>query len=199
MQMNMGSEDVNEDLFGLEYEDFGEEIDSLMNITNISSGVTYPSFQPMIEVIGQYGVGMKGPTFHEVLGAPVRVFRLVDGEKKAPISSGCERNWSIFENIHSKRRNMLDHQRLNDLGDVARGTGAKGVRFDTKVRAKASSSIISLTRGITLSSRTLPSHLLIDEDEDGDMVDSVDEEDGEGYKYDDRNDDDNDFVDSKEE
>ena len=37
-QMNMGSEDVNEDLFGLEYEDFGEEIDSLMNITNISSG-----------------------------------------------------------------------------------------------------------------------------------------------------------------
>ena len=38
MQMNMGSEDVNEDLFGLEYEDFGEEIDSLMNITNISSG-----------------------------------------------------------------------------------------------------------------------------------------------------------------
>ena len=34
----MGSEDVNEDLFGLEYEDFGEEIDSLMNITNISSG-----------------------------------------------------------------------------------------------------------------------------------------------------------------
>ena len=84
-------------------------------------------------------------------------------------------------------------------GDVARGTGAKGVRFDTKVRAKASSSIISLTRGITLSSRTLPSHLLIDEDEDGDMVDSVDEEDGEGYKYDDRNDDDNDFVDSEEE
>ncbi|RVW37984.1 hypothetical protein CK203_084186 [Vitis vinifera] len=28
---------------------------------------------------------------------------------------GCERNWSIFENIHSKRRNRLDHQRLNDL------------------------------------------------------------------------------------
>ena len=28
--------------------------------------VTYPSFQPMIEAIGQYGVRMKGPTFHEV-------------------------------------------------------------------------------------------------------------------------------------
>ncbi|KAL6335945.1 hypothetical protein AAG906_003570 [Vitis piasezkii] len=110
--MNMGSEDVNEDLFGLEDEDFGEEINSRMNVTNISSGemvvqnrrsrkmyqtttndaykkeareracmlitrwmyeavipfnaVTYPSFQPMIEAIGQYGVGMKGPTFHEV-------------------------------------------------------------------------------------------------------------------------------------
>ena len=28
--------------------------------------VTYSSFQPMIEAIGQYGVGMKGPTLHEV-------------------------------------------------------------------------------------------------------------------------------------
>ena len=36
--MNMGSEDVNEDLFGLEDEDFGEEINSRMNVTNISSG-----------------------------------------------------------------------------------------------------------------------------------------------------------------
>ncbi|KAL6323003.1 hypothetical protein AAG906_023620 [Vitis piasezkii] len=140
--MNMGSEDVNEDLFGLEDEDFGEEINSRMNVTNISSGgsnrggsggrmffskkprqigpmdhiftpnakivvqnrrsgkmnqttindaykkearervcilitrwmykaaipfnaVTYSSFQPIIEAIGQYGVGMKGPTLHE--------------------------------------------------------------------------------------------------------------------------------------
>ncbi|KAL8515891.1 hypothetical protein ACS0TY_014550 [Phlomoides rotata] len=30
-------------------------------------------------------------------------------------SSGCERNWSIFENVHSKRRNRLLQQRLNDL------------------------------------------------------------------------------------
>ena len=28
--------------------------------------VTYMSFQPMIEAIGLYGVGMKGPTLHEV-------------------------------------------------------------------------------------------------------------------------------------
>ena len=37
-QMNMGSEDVNGDLFGLKDEDFGEEINSKMNVTNISSG-----------------------------------------------------------------------------------------------------------------------------------------------------------------
>ena len=37
-QMNMGSEYVNEDLFGLEDEDIGEEINSRTNVTNISSG-----------------------------------------------------------------------------------------------------------------------------------------------------------------
>lgn len=30
-------------------------------------------------------------------------------------ASGCERNWSIFEFIHTKKRNQLEHQRLNDL------------------------------------------------------------------------------------
>ncbi|KAK8949679.1 hypothetical protein KSP39_PZI005448 [Platanthera zijinensis] len=30
-------------------------------------------------------------------------------------SSGCERNWSVFEQIHTKRKNHLEHQRLNDL------------------------------------------------------------------------------------
>ncbi|KAK8938450.1 hypothetical protein KSP39_PZI011345 [Platanthera zijinensis] len=30
-------------------------------------------------------------------------------------SSGCERNWSVFEQIHTTRRNHLEHQRLNDL------------------------------------------------------------------------------------
>ena len=36
--MNIGSENVNENFFGLEDEDFGEEINSRMNVTNISSG-----------------------------------------------------------------------------------------------------------------------------------------------------------------
>nr|XP_043633301.1 uncharacterized protein LOC122604472 [Erigeron canadensis] len=30
-------------------------------------------------------------------------------------SSGCERNWSVFERIHTKRKNRLEHQRLIDL------------------------------------------------------------------------------------
>ena len=30
------------------------------------NAVTYLSFQPTIKAIGQYGVGMKGPTLHEV-------------------------------------------------------------------------------------------------------------------------------------
>ncbi|XP_061359929.1 uncharacterized protein LOC133303974 [Gastrolobium bilobum] len=30
-------------------------------------------------------------------------------------ASGCERNWSAFEHIHSNKRNKLEHQKLNDL------------------------------------------------------------------------------------
>ncbi|KAK7404285.1 hypothetical protein VNO78_05057 [Psophocarpus tetragonolobus] len=30
-------------------------------------------------------------------------------------SLGCERNWSVFEQIHSKKRNRLEHQKLHVL------------------------------------------------------------------------------------
>ncbi|TYK04089.1 uncharacterized protein E5676_scaffold2119G00230 [Cucumis melo var. makuwa] len=30
-------------------------------------------------------------------------------------ASGCERNWSVFEQLHSKKRNRLAQSRLNDL------------------------------------------------------------------------------------
>ncbi|XP_028112447.1 uncharacterized protein LOC114310603 [Camellia sinensis] len=30
-------------------------------------------------------------------------------------SSGCEKNWSVFEHLHSKKRNRLAQKRLNDL------------------------------------------------------------------------------------
>ena len=82
-------------------------------------------------------------------------------------------------------------------GDVGRATGVEEARFDA--RARASSSIKPPPRGIASSSKTLSSHSLIDEDEDGEMVDSANEEDGEGYKCGDGNDDDDDFVDLEEE
>eukprot|EP00253_Pinus_taeda_P010894 PITA_10894 len=30
-------------------------------------------------------------------------------------ATGCEQNWSVFERIHTKKRNRLDQKRLNDL------------------------------------------------------------------------------------
>lgn len=30
-------------------------------------------------------------------------------------AAGCERNWSVFERVHTKKRNRLDQKRLNDL------------------------------------------------------------------------------------
>ncbi|RVW53215.1 hypothetical protein CK203_115599 [Vitis vinifera] len=341
------------------------------------NAVTYPSFQPMIEAIGQYGVGMKGPTFHEVrvtnlkkelaltkdlmkdhmvewgkngcsimsdgwtdrkertlvnfwatqhderftgqrellrpaktrfatafitlsrlheqknnlrkmftssdwsdnFGSPSSCASLVDGEKKAPMgyiyeamnrakdaivrsfngneekyketstslirggdsassAFACSRDYSGNElAVRTRKTKAPVHQVVNGIGaslrifiargeigrmededshggaqddfvfdddnltwgDVARAAGAEEARFDTRARARASSSIIPPTRGIASSSRTLPSYSLIDEDEDGDMVDSADEENGEGYKCGDGNDDDDDFVDLEEE
>ena len=81
-------------------------------------------------------------------------------------------------------------------GDIARVTGVEEARFDT--RPRASSSIIPPPRGITSSSRTLPSRSLINEYGDGEMVDLAIEEDGVGHKCDDGNDDD-DFVDLEDE
>lgn len=47
-------------------------------------------------------------------------------------SSGCERNWSVFERIHTKRRNRLEHQRLNDLVYVAYNLRLKNRFIPTK-------------------------------------------------------------------
>ena len=82
-----------------------------------------------------------------------------------------------YEDSHGGVQNdfVFDDNNLN-LGDVARATRVEEARFDTRVRAN--SSIIPPPRGIYSSSRTLSSHSLIDEDEDGDMVDSANEDDG---------------------
>ncbi|RVW26645.1 hypothetical protein CK203_096504 [Vitis vinifera] len=281
--MNMGSEDVNEDLFGLDDEDFGEEINSRMNVTSNQgeSGVTYPSFQSMIEAIGQYGVGMKRPTLHEgtmfmqsidassiiKMGEKMfellnkwvekvgeenviqviidnhssyvmagylykamnrakdtlmrsfngnkekykEIFKIIDKrltrdpvkqEKVVAEVSLCVNAQGLFGNelaVRTRNTRASVHRVVNGIGASLKI--AEESRFDTRARAraKANSSIIPPTRGIASSSRTLPSHLLIDEDEDEDMADSTNQEDEKGYKCDDGNDDDDDFVDLKEE
>ena len=86
---------------------------------------------------------------------------------------------------------VFDYDNLT-WSDVTRATGAKEAKFDTRIRPN--SSIIPPPRGIGSSFGTLPSRSVIDEDEDGEMVNSTEEEDGEGYKCDDESDDD-DFVD----
>nr|DAD32086.1 TPA_asm: hypothetical protein HUJ06_010937 [Nelumbo nucifera] len=50
--------------------------------------------------------GCHTPTLREV---PMKVL------SQTCSSSRCVRNWSVFEHVHTKRRNMLEHQRLNDL------------------------------------------------------------------------------------
>ncbi|XP_059076669.1 uncharacterized protein LOC131875947 [Cryptomeria japonica] len=52
---------------------------------------------------------MFGPKTPNLQQVAIRIF-------SQPFSaSGCERNWSMFEHIHSKRRNRLSVERLNDL------------------------------------------------------------------------------------
>ncbi|XP_028065080.1 uncharacterized protein LOC114268155 [Camellia sinensis] len=43
-------------------------------------------------------------------------------------ASGCERNWSTFESIHTKKRNKLEHKRLNVLVHV---------KYNTKLRERS--------------------------------------------------------------
>ncbi|XP_042029544.1 uncharacterized protein LOC121776435 [Salvia splendens] len=57
-------------------------------------------------------------------------------------ASGCERNWSTFSQIHTKRRNRLEHKRLNSLVFVSynrkmanrfaklRELGSKGKKYN---------------------------------------------------------------------
>ncbi|XP_072076686.1 uncharacterized protein [Arachis hypogaea] len=45
-------------------------------------------------------------------------------------SSGCERNWSLFYQIHNKRRNRLEHDRLNDIVYVTYNLHLKSNEID---------------------------------------------------------------------
>ncbi|KAL6336157.1 hypothetical protein AAG906_011039 [Vitis piasezkii] len=95
--------------------------------------------------------------------------------------------------VISFNRNEEKYKEIFKIIDK-RSPRAEEAKFAPK--AKVSLSIIPPPRRITSSSRTLSSRSLIDEDEE--MVDSAKEEDGEGYKCDDGNNDD-DFIDLEDE
>ncbi|GKV27719.1 hypothetical protein SLEP1_g36855 [Rubroshorea leprosula] len=46
-------------------------------------------------------------------------------------ASGCERNWSVFEQIHSKKRNRLEHQKMHDLVFIKYNQALKA-RYDLR-------------------------------------------------------------------
>ncbi|KAL8535057.1 hypothetical protein ACS0TY_010904 [Phlomoides rotata] len=50
--------------------------------------------------------------FQDRLGSFGRSIALDSSKTMQP---GCERNWNVFERIHTKKRNKLEHSRLNDL------------------------------------------------------------------------------------
>ncbi|KAL6329081.1 hypothetical protein AAG906_007371 [Vitis piasezkii] len=191
--MNIGSEYVNEDLFGLEDEDIGEEINSRTNVTNISSGdmvvqnrrsgkmnqttindaykkeareracmlitrwmyeaaipfnvVTYPSFQPMIEAIGQYGVGMKDQLFMRLLelkrphlywtpcAAHCLDLMLEDIGKLPNIKRTLERAISLNGYIYNRSRLLNMMRRFTGQRELLR-LAPMGYIYETMNRAK---------------------------------------------------------------
>ncbi|RVW44197.1 hypothetical protein CK203_089456 [Vitis vinifera] len=178
------------------------------------NAITYLSFQPMIEVIDQYGIGMKGPTLHEVSGPLVRVLCLVDGENKASMGyiyeamnrvkdaivgslNGNEDKYKEIFKIIDKRWEIQLHRFLHveemEDGDSHGGAQDDFVFDDNNLTWGDVAKAIGAKEA-----RTLPFRSLINEDEDGEAVDSIDEEDGEGYKCDDGNDD-VDFFDLEDE
>lgn len=49
-----------------------------------------------------------GPTTPNIQKLAIRIF------SQPCNASSCERNWSMFEHIHSKRRNRLSVEKMND-------------------------------------------------------------------------------------
>ncbi|XP_057990608.1 histone chaperone RTT106-like [Hevea brasiliensis] len=101
-------------------------------------------------------------------------------------ASGCERNWSIFEHIHSKKRNRLAQNRLNDLevmdrdelvfedddltwNVVAAATGAEENAYNT--RLSKGKNVASTSQQKRKASSTRTSSLLEDEEENDDDED----------------------------
>ncbi|XP_020965631.1 zinc finger protein BRUTUS-like At1g18910 isoform X4 [Arachis ipaensis] len=55
---------------------------------------------------------------------------------QASASSGCERNWSLFDQIHTTRRNRLEYDRLSDIVYVTYNLSLKSRKERKKKKAK---------------------------------------------------------------
>ncbi|CAH1439434.1 unnamed protein product [Lactuca virosa] len=84
------------------------------------------SFKMMLEVVGRFGTGIPPPTRyalsdtllkHELVGGTTphltKIAMMILSLTSS--SSGCERNWSTFEGVHTKKRNRLEASKLNNL------------------------------------------------------------------------------------
>ncbi|XP_025669915.2 uncharacterized protein [Arachis hypogaea] len=75
----------------------------------------------LLDVIERYAYG--DADLNTKLTSEKIIFKNAEGDfgrqsaihEQSTVMPGCERNWSIFEHIHSKKRNRLEHQKLNDL------------------------------------------------------------------------------------
>ncbi|XP_052114416.1 uncharacterized protein LOC127745586 [Arachis duranensis] len=75
----------------------------------------------LLDVIERYAYG--DADLNSKLTSEMRIFKNAEGDfgiqsvihERSTVMPGCERNWSIFEHIYSKKRNRLEHQKLNDL------------------------------------------------------------------------------------
>ena len=64
-----------------------------------------------------YGIILHVDEWWRLFGTDARILQKLATRllSQTASSSGCERNWSLFDRIHTKRRNKLEHKRLNDL------------------------------------------------------------------------------------
>ncbi|XP_047335648.1 uncharacterized protein LOC124939189 [Impatiens glandulifera] len=95
-------------------------------------------------------------------------------------SSGCERNWSAFEMVHTKRRNYLHQQKMNDLVFVMYNMKLN----DTQVLRKYVEDVSSDDEWITkendaYNSSSSQTRLFIDSTESRENEEEICEEDGE--------------------
>ena len=67
-------------------------------------------------IVTVYGIILHVDEWWRLFGTDARILQKLAIRllSQTTSSSGCERNWSLFDRIHTKRRNKLEYKRLND-------------------------------------------------------------------------------------